>query len=90
MDKKKLWALVYELTGDPWTETEEEVEMSKRAFYRDLESGDVQVYIDSLEENKGYDCRPIDGIHGEYDFKRMDLYDKVIDEIRTYQKGRQT
>ena len=87
MNKKTLWELLYELTGDPWTETEEDKEICEREFYKSLDSGDVQIYIDALEENKGYECRPIDGIHGEYDFKRMDLYDRIINEIKAYQKG---
>ena len=87
MNKKTLWELLYELTGDPWTDTEDDKEICEREFYKDLDSGDVQIYIDALEENKGYECRPIDGIHGEYDFKRMDLYDRIINEIKAYQKG---
>ena len=87
MNKKTLWELLYELTGDPWTETDDDVAICEQEFYKDLDSGDVQIYIDSLEENKNYECRPIDGIHGEYDFKRMDLYDRIIEEIKKYQKG---
>ena len=78
MNREKLWAKMYDLTGDPWTETDEEVKACKKQFFKDLKTGDLQLYIDCLEEHKDLECRPIDGIHGEYDFERMREFDEVI------------
>ena len=79
MDKKELFEGMYKLTADPWTETEEEKVMTEKAFYEDLETGDVKCYIDCLKENR-------DVYADEDDAEMVEAYNNFIEEIRNYER----
>ena len=82
MTKEELVNRITELLSDPWTESEEEIENDRNILAYDLDNGEVSFYIKILEEHRDYECKPIDGIHGEYDLDRMREFDEVIEELK--------
>ncbi len=79
-DEIDLWNTLYELTADPWTETEEEKAESEKAFYEDLKNGEVKIYLDCLKENRSI-------YQNENDDDMVKKYDAAIEAIKRYERG---
>lgn len=87
MTKTELIEKIIDLTCDFFNETEEDIEEDKRILSEDMASGDISAYVRCLEERRDCECKPFDGVHGEYDFEGMKKYDEVIDELKKYEYG---
>lgn len=74
---KDIWMELYELTADPWTETEDEKIESEKMFYEDMENGDIKVYVDCLKENRAI-------YEDEDDVAMVKRYDDLIKKIDKY------